>query len=146
MDDSIIHSLRILVPHLCALYLSLCRVFRGSRWHHLPHRGLLPRKPDSLYLCSGLTNPLQVFEASLMYLNVLIFNLFHPGRYLPKNDKTYLDAQGQVVESANERGGWEDNRPWYITLFDPFNLQGLIRDRKETKAAKQRTVEGDLKV
>ena len=146
MDDSSIHSLYILVPHLRALYLSRCRVLRGSHRHHLPDRGLLPRRPYHPYLCVGLANLRQVFEATLMYLNVLILNLFHPGRFLPKNDKIYLDAQGQEVESAGDRGGWDDDRPWYITLFDPFNLQGLIRGYKESKAAKQGTIEGDLKV
>ena len=92
------------------------------------------------------TNPLQVFEASLMYLNVLILNIFHPGRFLPKSDRCYLDAKGQEVESANDRGGWDDDRPWYITLFDPFNVQGLIRGYKERKTAKQHAADGSQKV
>ena len=146
MDGSSIYTLCILVPHLRSLYLSRCRVLRGSHRPHLPDRGLFPRKSHSLYLYTSLANPLQVFEATLMYLNVLILNLFHPGRFLPKNDKIYLDAQGQEVESAGDRGGWDDDRPWYTTLFDPFNLQGLIRDYKEKKAAKQGTIEGTSKV
>ena len=93
-----------------------------------------------------LTDPLQVFEATLMYLNVLILNLFHPGRFLPKDDKIYLDANGQEVQSANDRGGWDDDRAWYITLFDPFNVQGLVRDYKERKLAKQHAAEGTWKV
>jgi len=81
-----------------------------------------------------------------MYLNVLILNIFHPGRFLPKGDKTYLDARGQEVESAKDRGGWKDDRPWYITLFDPFNLHGLIHDHKERKAARQHAAEATQKV
>ena len=99
-----------------------------------------------LHLCMDLTNPLQVFEAALMYLNILIFNLFHPGRFLPKSNRFYLDANGQEVESANDRGGWDDNRPWYTTLFDPFNVQGLIHRYKERRAAKQHAAEGTQKV
>lgn len=79
-----------------------------------------------------------------MFLNVLILNLFHPGRFLPKNDKIYLDAQGREVESANDRGGWDDCRPWYITLFDPFNVQGLIRDYKERRATNQNSANGKV--
>ena len=146
MDEGSIHTLCILVPHFRALYLSRCRVLRGSHRHHLPDRGLLPCMPYSLYICVGPANTLQVFEATLMYLNVLILNFFHPGRFLPKNDKVYLNAQGQEVESAGDRGGWDDPRPWYITLFDPFNLHGLIHDYKDSKAAKQGTTEGALKV
>jgi hypothetical protein len=81
-----------------------------------------------------------------MYLNVLILNLFHPGRFLPKDNKIYLDAQGQEVESADDRGGWDDNRPWYITFFDPFNVQGLVGDYKERKAAKQKAKESNGEV
>ena len=94
----------------------------------------------------GLTNPLQVFEASLMYLNVLILNIFHPGRFLPMSDRCYLDAKGQEIESADDRGGWDDDRPWYITLFDPFNIQGLVHGYKERKAAKQHAAEESQKV
>ena len=77
-----------------------------------------------------------------MYLNVLILNLFHPGRFLPKSNKLYLDDKGQEVESANDRGGWDDDRPWYITLFDPFNIQGLANDYTERRAAKKQAAEG----
>ena len=77
-----------------------------------------------------------------MYLNVLILNLFHPGRFLPQSNKLYLDAKGLEVESANDRGGWDDNRPWYITLVDPFNIQGLANDYTESRAAKKRAAEG----
>jgi len=81
-----------------------------------------------------------------MYLNVLILNIFHPGRFLPRSDTLYLDAKGQEVESANDRGGWDDDRPWYITLFDPFNIQGLTQDYKERRAAKMHAAEGTKKV
>lgn len=78
----------------------------------------------------------QVFEASLMLINVLVLNIWHPGRYLPKSNKAFLNNQG--VEERSDRGGWEDKRPFLLTLVDPFNITGLIHNqikkRKEAKA------------
>lgn len=80
-------------------------------------------------------NYFHVFEASLMLINVIIINVFHPGRYLPKGDKTILNEHGQEVES--ETGGWEDNRPFIVTLFDPFNIAGLIDEYRNKKKAEK---------
>ncbi|CCA75463.1 hypothetical protein PIIN_09446 [Serendipita indica DSM 11827] len=88
----------------------------------------------------GTTSPLyrlevyfQIFEASLMLINVLVLNIWHPGRYLPKSNKVFLNENGQ--EESTERGGWEDNRPFIHTLVDPFNIRGLLRERREKKKA-----------
>ncbi|CCA75462.1 related to RTA1 domain protein, putative-Aspergillus clavatus [Serendipita indica DSM 11827] len=86
----------------------------------------------------GTTGPLyrlevyfQIFEATLMLINVLVLNIWHPGRYLPKSNKIFLNENGQ--EESTDRGGWDDNRPFIQTLLDPFNIQGLIRARREKK-------------
>ena len=107
--------------------------FERVHKHHLPDRGLNPCRPYPLYLCVGLANPLQVFEATLMYLKVLNLNLFHSGRFLPKNDKIYLDAQGQEVESTGDRSGWDDDRPWYIALFDPSTSRASFVGTRRVK-------------
>lgn len=76
---------------------------------------------------------------------MIVLNIFHPGRYLPKTDKTYLDENGQEVES--DRAGWEDKRPFLQTLFDPFNIGGLVRTyRKKKRAAKAKEVNGGVPV
>ena len=69
------------------------------------------------------------FDAALMLINSVMLNIWHPLRYLPNNNKVYL-AQDGVTE--REGPGWVDKRPFLITLFDPFDIGGLIR-KKDNK-------------
>ena len=69
------------------------------------------------------------FDAALMLTNSVMLNIWHPLRYLPNNNKVYLAQEG-VTE--REGPGWVDKRPFLITLFDPFDIGGLIR-KKDNK-------------
>ncbi|KAH7015080.1 RTA1 like protein-domain-containing protein [Ilyonectria destructans] len=64
-----------------------------------------------------------VFEAAIMLINVVMFNMRHPRRYLPKNNKIYL-AQDGVTEV--EGPGFKDPRPFWLTLVDPFDIRGIM--------------------
>jgi len=70
-----------------------------------------------------------VFESSVMLCNSVLINVFHPSRFLPPNNKIYLAEDG-VTEI--EGPGFEDKRPFLLTLFDPFDIVGLVlgRDKK----------------
>lgn len=58
-----------------------------------------------------------VFESAVMLVNSFLLNAFHPGRFLPRNSKIYLDRDG-VTEG--EGLGFVDER-WYLwTWLDPF--------------------------
>jgi hypothetical protein len=72
-------------------------------------------------------------------INVLVLNIWHPTRFLPKSDKIFLNENNQEEES--ERGGWEDKRPFLVTLIDPFDIRGLIRNRSlnAEKSAKEKS-------
>lgn len=63
-----------------------------------------------------------VFESSLMLINALILAIWFPGKYLPRSNKIYLSKDGIEVEGT----GFKDNRPFVVTLFDPFDVWGLI--------------------
>ncbi|KAK2677635.1 RTA-like protein [Fusarium oxysporum f. sp. vasinfectum] len=67
-----------------------------------------------------------VFEAALMLCNLVMFNIRHPRRYLPKNNKIYLSTDG-VTEI--EGPGYKDPRKLWQTLMDPFDIQGLVTGR-----------------
>ncbi|KAH8819495.1 hypothetical protein F5884DRAFT_13326 [Xylogone sp. PMI_703] len=67
-----------------------------------------------------------VFEATLMVINSFLLNFRHPMRFLPRNNKIYL-AQDGVTEI--EGAGYDDNRFWLLTVFDPFDLVGMCRGR-----------------
>ncbi|KAF5699817.1 Rtm1p [Fusarium mundagurra] len=67
-----------------------------------------------------------VFEAALMLCNLVMFNVRHPRRYLPKNNKIYLSPDG-VTEV--EGPGYKDPRKLWQTLIDPFDIQGWVTGR-----------------
>lgn len=62
------------------------------------------------------------FEATLMFLNSVLLNWRHPGKYLPVNRKAYLDQTG------TEKNGLEfgDHRPVWRKIVDPLDLVGLV--------------------
>ena len=64
-----------------------------------------------------------------MVCNTVMLNIWPPAKYLPNNNKIYLSRDGKT---ELEGPGWEDRRPFLLTLFDPFNIGGMIRgeDRK----------------
>jgi hypothetical protein len=72
-----------------------------------------------------------VFEASLMSINSIMLNIWHPARYLPSSNKCYLSRDG-VTERMGP--GWVDKRPFIVTVIDPFGIVGLIK-RKDKKTA-----------
>lgn len=55
-----------------------------------------------------------------------MFNIRHPRRYLPKNNKIYLSTDG-ITEI--EGPGYKDPRKLWQTLIDPFDIQGLVTGR-----------------
>lgn len=72
-----------------------------------------------------------IFDAAIMLLNTCLLNLFHPGKRLPRSNSVFLDRDG-VTERRGP--GWTDERPWIFTVFDPFDLWGIITGRdKETQ-------------
>ena len=70
-----------------------------------------------------------VFEASLMLINCIMFNVRHPRRWLPQNNKIYL-AQDGATEI--EGPGWTDKRPFLVTLIDPFNIGGMLSGKRSS--------------
>ncbi|EOO02538.1 putative rta1 domain protein [Phaeoacremonium minimum UCRPA7] len=72
-----------------------------------------------------------VFEAVLMICNQVLWNVRHPRRYLPSSTKVYLAKDG-VTEILGP--GYKDERNFLVTLFDPFDIYGLIKGRdKKTR-------------
>lgn len=67
-----------------------------------------------------------VFEVMFMFTNTVLLNVLHPMQSLPHSNKIYLAKDG-VTEI--EGPGYEDPRPWVLTLVDPFDVIGLITNR-----------------
>jgi RTA1 like protein len=63
-----------------------------------------------------------VFEATIMFINTTMLNIFHPGRYLPRSNKVFL-AQDGKTELVGP--GWQTKRSALITFIDPFDIIGI---------------------
>ncbi|KAE9984707.1 hypothetical protein EG327_004918 [Venturia inaequalis] len=72
-----------------------------------------------------------IFEASIMFINTAMLNIWHPGKRLPRSNHTFLAKDGKTELLGP---GWEDKRPFLVTFFDPFDIAGLIMGKdKKTK-------------
>lgn len=69
-----------------------------------------------------------VFEATIMWVNTALLNVFHPGKRLPRSNGTFLAKDG-VTERQGP--GWDDDRPWPVTIFDPLDIWGLVRGKDQ---------------
>lgn len=69
-----------------------------------------------------------VFEATLMFINTVLINVFHPGRYLPSSPRLFLGRDGVEREGP----GWQDNRPFLVKFCDPIDIWGLIKGRDKS--------------
>ncbi|KAI1194321.1 RTA1 like protein-domain-containing protein [Nemania serpens] len=67
-----------------------------------------------------------VFEAALMLINSLLINVRHPRRWLPQSTKVYLAKDG-ISEIMGP--GYKEDRNFVATLFDPFDIYGMIKGR-----------------
>ena len=61
-----------------------------------------------------------------MVITTYLLNLYPPAKYLPANHKIYLATDGKT---ELEGPGAADNRPMLLTLFDPFDVVGLVKGR-----------------
>lgn len=70
-----------------------------------------------------------VFEAALMLVNSLLWNVWHPGRYLPRDYRVYLARDGvtEVVSKADDK----DERRWWMKAMHVVTM-GLLYGRKRT--------------
>ncbi len=71
-----------------------------------------------------------------MLTNSVLLNARHPARYLPRSNKVYLAEDG-VTEI--EGPGYEDRRFFLLTIFDPFDLIGLIKGTDKEKYWERRS-------
>lgn len=74
-------------------------------------------------VANGTEWPFWVLESAPMLLNSVLLNIYPPAKYLPRNYKIYLAVDGKT---EIEGPGMVDKRPFLMTLFDPFDVAGLV--------------------
>jgi len=76
--------------------------------------------PAALSLATRSAWYFYVFEASLMLANMVLWNIWHPGRFLPEDKRVYLAQDG---ETEIRGPGWKDERFWNVfSCFDPLGV------------------------
>ncbi|KAJ5721611.1 uncharacterized protein N7483_009545 [Penicillium malachiteum] len=65
---------------------------------------------------------LYAFELGPMMIFTYWLNLLHPGRFLPREKKRFLDMDRSTERSGP---GWMDRRSMWETVIDPFDLAGM---------------------
>jgi hypothetical protein len=69
---------------------------------------------------------LWTFEIANITLFVILLCVFHPGNYLPRSSLVFLDQMDGRTKRVGPGFGKADKRPLVVTVFDPFNLYGIL--------------------
>ncbi|KAK3718403.1 hypothetical protein LTR37_005216 [Vermiconidia calcicola] len=69
---------------------------------------------------------LYIFEIANITLFVAILVIFHPGKYLPRDTKIFLDPIDGMTERMGPGFSKADKRPLFVTVIDPFNIGGIV--------------------
>lgn len=72
---------------------------------------------------------LWTFEVANIELFVAALALWHPGRYLPNDQRVYLDPVDHETERMGPGYGKSDKRNFFVTLFDPSDIVGTWRGK-----------------
>ncbi|KAK3182288.1 hypothetical protein K4F52_006465 [Lecanicillium sp. MT-2017a] len=121
---------------LRALYASMTLIFLRCIYRLVEHIGPTQKDLDNIEALRKL-NPLfryeavfYVFEATLMLINSAIWNIWNPGRLLPRDYHVYLAADG--MERVGEKV--IDTRPTWAKLTHVLTF-GLLYPRKKVNDA-----------
>lgn len=110
--------------------LAIRTIFRNVEYFTLVQLHLTSdTNPSSLSLLIRYEWFFYVFEASFMLANQVLWNVRHPRHYLPISTKIHL-APDNVTEI--EGPGYKDARNFILTIFDPFDIIGLVGGRDKT--------------
>jgi hypothetical protein len=120
---------------LWTLYVSMALILARTVYRAVEHFAVpihVPKGFDPMEL-----NPIVryewffwVFEAVPMLVNVWLWVVRHPRRYLPQSHKVYIAQDG---ETELEGPGWGDKRNVVMTTIDPFGLLAMCeKERKGT--------------
>ncbi|KFZ04967.1 hypothetical protein V501_08816 [Pseudogymnoascus sp. VKM F-4519 (FW-2642)] len=113
-----IHAQAISTP-LTTLYVSMALILIRCIYRLVEHFGNTTVRVGDAESLMALSPILRyewyfyVFEASLMLINSVIWNVWNPGRYLPINRHIYLARNGKTeLEAKVQKAG----RPWLALL------------------------------
>jgi hypothetical protein len=123
---------------LLTLYVSMALILGRTIYRTVEHFGAshIPPYPPPGWDPNSLSPIVRyewffyVFDASLMLINTIVWNINHPRHYLPEDYHIYLAQDGKTELMGP---GWEDDVPWFITFLDPFGITAAIISSKTKK-------------
>lgn len=128
------HNRNIKTP-LTVLSLSMFLILVRCIYHLIEHVGNVRHAIDNLSSMKRLTPLLRyewyfyVFEATIMLLNSAAWNLWHPGRYLPRYRDLCLSADGMEVRAEEDL----DDRPLLVKAGSVLTFGIFFRQRKTAR-------------
>lgn len=128
-----IHTKAVSTP-LITLYMSMSLILIRCIYRLVEHLGNTTVDIDDLEALKALSPILRyewffyVFEATLMLVNSLLWNVWSPGRYLPKDYHIYLARDGRTEIEGEEQS---DDRPLLAKAGSVLTFGFLFRNKKE---------------
>ncbi|EFR04279.1 hypothetical protein MGYG_07288 [Nannizzia gypsea CBS 118893] len=118
---------------LIVLYVSMVLILLRCIYRLIEHMGSTAVDLDSIEKLKALSPILRheyffyIFEATLMLINSVLWNIWNPGRFLPRNYLIHLDKDGNTeVEGAEE----EDSRSFLVKVGHVVTFGILCGKRK----------------
>ncbi|KAF2664387.1 hypothetical protein BT63DRAFT_434859 [Microthyrium microscopicum] len=120
---------------LVTLYVSMTLILLRCIYRLVEHTGSTKINIADLASMKALSPLLRyeyffyIFEAGLMLANSLLWNLWHPGRFLPRDVHIFLAQDGTEVAGAEE----SDRRPLIAKVANviSFGLLGVLAGKKK---------------
>lgn len=94
---------------LCVLYISMVLILARCIYRLVEHVGSTKVDLDNMEALEALTPLLRyeafflVFDSSLMLVNSLLWNVWHPGRFLPHDYHIYIAQDGSEVHGPRDK-------------------------------------------
>ncbi|KAI0457003.1 putative RTA1 domain protein [Xylaria acuta] len=135
-----VHARAVSTP-LITLYVSMALIAIRSIYRlieHVDNTAVDLDHPESLKTLSPLLRHewfFYIFEATLMLLNSVLWNIWNPGRYLPKNYHVHLAEDGRTEVEGEEDA---DDRPFLAKAAHVFTFGILFRRKRSYQSTRER--------
>ncbi|KAI1370493.1 hypothetical protein F4677DRAFT_451371 [Hypoxylon crocopeplum] len=120
---------------LITLYMSMILILVRCIYRLVEHTGNTNVDLDNIESLRNLSPILRyevffyIFEASLMLINSVLWNVWNPGRLLPKDYHIYLAQDGTEVEGEEQ----SDNRPLLAKTANVLTFGVLFRKKRQVQ-------------
>jgi hypothetical protein len=121
---------------LTTLYVSMALIFIRCIYRLVEHLGATTVDLNDLESLRKLSPILRyewyfyIFEATLMLINSAIWNVWNPGRYLPRNYHVYLARDGRTEIQVNYKA---DSRPLLLKVLSFLTFGLLFRHKLQDR-------------